>query len=84
LAYHAAGNAADNGKASIFDGATETVNFSGDMSQTSLQYKSAIVTPAAGIWGQAALNGVVARAGYSTDSTPNPYWDSILLEAAVP
>jgi glucose/arabinose dehydrogenase/PKD repeat protein len=84
LGYHAAGNAADNGKTSIFDGATETVIFSGDMSQTALQYKSAIVTPAAGAWSQAALNGLVARVGYSTDSTPNPFWDAITVEAAVP
>src|SRR5512133_397324 len=84
LAYHAAGSPADNGKTSIFDGATETVLFSGDMSQTALQYKSAVVTPAASTWSQAALTGLVARAGYSTDSSPNPFWDSIMLEAAVP
>jgi hypothetical protein len=84
LAYHAAGTAADNGKASIFDGTTESVVFSGDMSQTALQYKSAVVAPAASIWTQGALNGLVARVGYSTDTTPNPYWDSIILEAAVP
>ena len=47
LAYHAAGSPADNGKTSIFEGATETGVFSGDMSQTGLQYKSAVVTPAA-------------------------------------
>ena len=57
--------------------------FSGDMSQTALQYKSTVVTPGAGIWSQAAVNGLVARVGYSTDSSPNPYWDSIVLEAAV-
>ncbi len=84
LAYHAAGTPANNGKASLFDGATETAVFTGDMSQTALQYKSAVVTPAGGIWNQAALNGLVARVGYSTDSTPNPYWDSVVVEAAVP
>ena len=84
LAYHAAGSAADNGKTSIFDGATETVVFSGDMSQTGLQYKTSVVTPAVFPWNQAAVNGLVARVGYSTDSSPNPYWDSIMLEAAVP
>ena len=83
LAYHAAGTAADNGKTSIFDGATGTVVFSGDMSQTALQYKRAVVTPAASPWTQAAVNGLVARVGYSTDSNPNPYWDAIVLEAAV-
>ena len=84
LAYHAAATSADNGKTSIFDGPTETPVFSGDMSQTALQYKSAVVTPGAGIWSQAAVNGLVARVGYSTDSSPNPYWDSIVLEAAAP
>jgi hypothetical protein len=54
------------------------------MSQSALQYKSAIVTPAAGMWGRSAINGLVARVGYSTDSSPNPFWDSIMVEAAVP
>jgi hypothetical protein len=62
---------------------TETVVFSGDLSQTALQYKTRVVTPAAGIWNQAAVNGLVGRVGYANDSTPNPYWDSIMLEAAV-
>jgi hypothetical protein len=84
LAYHAAGSAADNGKTSVFDGLSETLAFSGDMSQTALQYKTTVVAPAAGSWNQAAVNGLVARVGYSTDSAPNPYWDSIMLEAAVP
>jgi hypothetical protein len=43
LGYHAAGSAADNGKTSIFEGPTETAIFSGDMSQTGLQYKSAVL-----------------------------------------
>ena len=84
LAYHAAGNAADNGKTSIFEGGTETGVFTGDMSQAALQYKRVVVTPGAGTWNQAAVNGLVARVGYSTDSNPNPYWDSIMLEAAIP
>ena len=84
LAYHAAGSAADNGKTSIFDEASETVVFGGDISQTGLQYKSTVVAPAAVTWNQAAVDGLVARVGYSTDSSPNPYWDSIMLEAAVP
>jgi hypothetical protein len=84
LAYHAAGSAANNGRTSIFEGLTEALLFSGDMSQTGLQYKSAVIMPAAGVWNQAALGGLVARMGYSTDSSPNPYWDSIMVEAAVP
>jgi hypothetical protein len=27
-------------------------------------------------------NGLRARIGYSTDVTPNPYWDGLLLEVA--
>jgi hypothetical protein len=77
LAYHAAGSSADNGKASIFDGALEAVVFGGEMSQTGLSTRPAVVDPAAGTWHQAAFNGLVARVGYSTDSTPNSYWDSI-------
>jgi hypothetical protein len=83
LAYHAAATSADTGKTSIVEGAAETVAFSGDMSQSALQYKSAIITPAAGMWGQSAVNGLVARVGYSTDSSPNPFWDAIMVEAAV-
>jgi hypothetical protein len=60
LAYHAAATSADTGKTSIVEGAAEAVVFSGDMSQSALQYKSAIIT-AAGMWGQSAVNGLVAR-----------------------
>ncbi|MBN2113924.1 MAG: hypothetical protein JW785_07350 [Acidimicrobiia bacterium] len=84
LAYHSAGTAANNGKASIFNGATETVVYSGDMSVTSLAYARAVVSPGGGAWAPAALNGLVARVGYSTDVNPNPYWDALLLEYDVP
>ena len=82
LAYHAAATAADNGKTSIFDGASETVVFGGDMSQTGLQYKSAVVTPAAASWNRTAVNGLVARRLLDR-LEPDPCWDSIVLEAAV-
>ena len=82
VAYHAAGAPVDNGKASLFDGATERVVFSGDMSQTTLQYASVMVAPAAGSWTASAVNGLTARVGYSSDVTPNPYWDAVMLEVA--
>ncbi len=82
VAYHAAGTPVNNGKASIFDGAAERVIVSGDMSLVPLQYASAIVAPAAGTWTTGAVNGLQARIGYSADVTPNPYWDSVLLEVA--
>ena len=82
LAYHAAGTPADRGKASIFDGGTERILLNGDMSVTPLTYRVAIVAPAAATWSQSAVNGLRGRLGYSTDVTPNPYWDGLLLEVA--
>lgn len=82
LGYHAAGAAADNGRTSIFDGSTERVIFSGDMSETALTYRSVVVAPATAPWTPAGVNGLKGRIGYSTDVTPNPYWDALLLEVA--
>ena len=83
LAVHSAGNPANNAKSSVFDGPTESVVFSGDMGGTALQYASAITTPASAPWSQSTVNGLVARVGFATDTNPNPYWDGIVLEAAV-
>jgi hypothetical protein len=82
LSYHAAGSSANRGTTRIFDGATERTVFSGDMSVTALQYASAIVAPATAPWTKAAVNGLVARIGYSSDVNPLPYWDGLLLEIA--
>jgi hypothetical protein len=82
LAYHAQTTTADNGRTSFFDGATERIVFSGDMSESTAFYKSAIVAPAAAAWTPGAVNGLRARVGYSSDVTPNPYWDALLLEVA--
>ena len=82
LAYHAQTATADNGKTSFFDGATERIVYTGDMSETTVFYRSAIVAPAAAAWTPGAVNGIRARVGYSGDVTPNPYWDALLLEVA--
>lgn len=82
LAYHSQTATANNGKTSFVDGALESPIFSGDMSEATIFYKSAIVGPAAGSWTTGAVNGLTARIGYSTDVTPNPYWDGVLLEVA--
>jgi len=84
VAYHSATNTANNGKTSIFDGTSESIVFSGDMSNTAIQYESAIVTPRAAPWTQAAVNGLVTRVGYASDANPDPYWDALVLELAVP
>jgi hypothetical protein len=81
VAYHSAGTPVNDGKASIFDGATERVIVSGDLSLVPLQYASAIVAPAAGTWTTGAVNGLQARVGYSADVT-QPVLGSVLLEVA--
>lgn len=77
---------ANNGKTSIFDGSTETVVYSGGMTERSTVVftKRAIVPPATSPWSQSAVNGLKARIGYSTDASPNPRWDALLLEYFVP
>ncbi len=82
LAFRSAGTAANDGKTSIFDGGTERILLDGDMSQTTQQYISSILNPAAAPWTPSAVNGLRLRIGYSSDVTPNPYWDSVLLEVA--
>lgn len=82
LAYHAAGSAANTGKTSVFDGTTERIVLNGAMSVTALTYASVIVAPASAPWTPGAVNGLRARIGYSSDVTPNPYWDGLLLEVA--
>ena len=84
VAYRSATNTANTGKTSVFDGATESVVYSGDMSFTAIQYQNALLTPAAATWTQSAVNGLVARVGYASDANPDPYWDSLMLELAVP
>jgi len=53
-----------------------------DYSESSMFYKSAIVTPPAGGWTQTEINALRARMGYSTDVNPVPYWENLLLEVA--
>jgi hypothetical protein len=84
VAYRSATTAANTGKTSIFAGGTESVVFSGDMSETTTTYQSAIVTPAAAPWTQASVNALVTRLGYAGDANPDPYWDALMLELAVP
>lgn len=84
VGHHKASNGANNGKGSIFAGSTESIVVSGDFGGTSIQYGSAIVTPAAAAWTQAAVNALSARFGYSTDANPDPYLDALVLELAVP
>jgi len=81
VAYHAPSSSANRAKTSVFDGSTERVLFSGDMSEVALSYRSAIVARPAG-WTVSAVNALQVRLGYATDVAPQPYWDALLLEVA--
>ncbi len=77
-------NNANSAKLSFFDGARESVIKSGDWAANngySRDY-SATVAPATE-WSQSALNGLVARFGYSTDVKPLPILDGVLVEYEV-
>lgn len=80
FAYLSSGTNSNNGSMRIRDGSTERTVFSGDMSETTFQYKSAVISPASAPWTQTAVNGLIARVGYSTDVSPIPYWESVMLE----
>jgi hypothetical protein len=80
VALHAAGTSTNAATTRVLDGATSTVVHTGSISSSSIVYKSAVVTPASSTWSATALNGIVARIGYSNDVNPVPYWDAIQLE----
>jgi hypothetical protein len=87
LAYFAsAASPANDGITRIVDqgGATLTDIYSGDMSETSLFYKSAIIAAPSGGWTQTKLNGVRCRIGFSTTVSPEPRWSALMLQYAVP
>jgi hypothetical protein len=59
--------------------------FSGDVSNTTIWYWQGMIsqsalTPGTGPWNQSAINGLVVRAGMSTDAVAIPYLDSIIVE----
>ena len=75
----------NNAKTSVFDGPIETVVFSGNVGYTNVVgARSAIVRPAAGVWTPATANALSSRIGFSADASPEPMWDALLLEVAVP
>jgi hypothetical protein len=80
LAFSQTTAGTNNGKTSILDGATERIVYSGNMDATALTYKSAVIASASSPWTQSAINGIVARIGYSTDVIPEPQWHAVGLE----
>jgi hypothetical protein len=83
MGVHNGGTSANATKTSIFDGATESILFSGDTSVTSGTLNVAIkpITPG-GAWTQARANGLKLRLGYGSDISPLVSWDSVIVELA--
>ncbi len=76
---------ASHGKTVVLDGATERTVWNGDhLASSTPDMKSLVVAPASSPWTQGALNGLVARIGYSSDVRPTPEWHSLMLEYEVP
>lgn len=82
-AYHSAsGSPANSASARVYDGTTETAIYTGDMSESSVFYKSVIMPNPSGGWTMALVNGIQGRVGFATDYAPVPYWDTLMLEVA--
>jgi hypothetical protein len=79
-------NQSNAAKASIFDGTTERVVYSGNMaaSVAGEYVRVAPVSPTGTRWTPSELNGLVMRLGYATDVSPIPRWDAVLIEYEVP
>jgi hypothetical protein len=84
-AVHSASTTANNGAVSAVTNGVNYTIFSGDLSETTLRYQQSVVSqnagaPGTGPWSQSIINGITARFGMSTDVSPNPYLDAIVLE----
>jgi len=81
LSYFAAGTNANNGSTRVYrDSSNYTTVYSGDMSETSLFYKTAMVTLASN--DAAGVNALQGDIGRSSDGSPVPYWAGLALEVA--
>ena len=85
-ALFASGTAASaDGTTRIVDASNNTLTniYAGDMSETSLNYRRAIITAPAGGWDGAGYAGVKARVGFSGAVTSQPRWAALMLQYAV-
>lgn len=86
LAYGGDSATANNGSTIVVRSDSTEIEIYGssstpqDMSETSVFFKSAIITAPGGGWTSTEINALVMRLGYSGDVTPNPYWQALLIE----
>jgi hypothetical protein len=81
MAVRASATGANSWKVALWDGGTERVLLSGDMSVTTSLYQATPVAVGSGIWTVAKLNALTARAGNATVMGGQPYLDALLVEA---
>jgi hypothetical protein len=83
MAMHKTASQSNQMKTSLFDGGTERVVYNGDSVGNGLvAYKTATIAPASAPWTTTALNGLVMRVGYSSDASPIPFLDGLIVEYA--
>jgi hypothetical protein len=85
VAVHSTSQQANVAKASMFDAAQETILIAGSTTANTTEVRDygKPLTPAS-TWTQAAVNGLVGRAGYGGDLNPTPIFDAFLVEYEVP
>lgn len=76
---HDSGKGGNNARLVVLDGPRESLVKGGDWAGAGSRDYSGAVAPAT-TWSQAAVNGLVARFGFSTDASPAPLLDGVLLE----
>jgi hypothetical protein len=64
-------------------GTTLTDIYSGDMSETVINYRTAMITAPGSGWDGAGYQGVKARVGFATDVIDVPEWTALMLQYAV-
>jgi hypothetical protein len=77
---HALAKGSNNAKLFVADGALSSLIKDGDWGGTGSRDYSGAVVPAGVAWTPEAVNGLTGRFGYSTDVSPAPLLDGVLLE----
>jgi hypothetical protein len=81
VAYHSSSTTANVAKTSMMESGTERVVYSGAMNpNTTLTYRSAMISPASGTWNQTKVNGLSARIGFGSTIGAHPFWDALMVE----
>lgn len=83
-AFFSSATQANNGISRVIKLVGNPTIQSGDMSETALQFCTALISEPTGGWTEAEYNALTIRCGHSTDSAPNPRWTAFMLQYAIP